>query len=168
MSTIKEPRELAQYLKSKKKAVLLSGWLCDELDLDGKKVLDYAAEIAGKLDIPVAATANTVMGLKARGVTKTKKMWLSEMVEYLNRGEWRDEYMRKIEPQLQSLSPERPELVVLIGYNPAVSDWAISGFKGVETVALTPGRVERATYSLPGTTSLRQWKKQMDQLVECL
>lgn len=168
MSIAKQPAELAQYLKSKKNVLLLSGWLCDTVELDGRKLFDYLVEIAIKLDVPVAATANTAMGMKERGLTKTKKMWLSEVIEYLHRGEWRDEYMRKIDPEIESLMPERPEVVVLIGYNPQVSDWAISGFRGVETVALTPGMVERATYCLPETTSLRQWQKLLDELTACL
>lgn len=168
MSSIKQPAELAQYLKGKKNVLLLSGWLCDTVELNGKKLLDYVVEMATKLDVPVAATANTAKGLKEKGLTKTKKMWLSEVIEYLHRGEWRDEYMRKIDPEVESLMPERPEVVVLIGYNPEVTDWAISGFKGVETVALTPGTVERATCSLPNTPSLRQWQKLLDELIECL
>ena len=63
----KQPTELAACLKSKKKVLLLTGALCNEPIFDGKSLLDYAAEIAKKLKLPVAATANTAKGLKERG-----------------------------------------------------------------------------------------------------
>lgn len=168
--SIKQPKEMGEYLKSKENILLLAGELCNTLELDGKKPIDYAAEIARKLDIAVAATGNTVMGLKERGIYKTKKMWLSEMLEYMRRP-WREEYMRRedlAEKKLVPLMTERPDLLVLMGYDPRVSDWFISGLKDIETVALTPTPVERATCCLPSTSSLRQWQKLLDELVENL
>lgn len=168
--SIRQPKELSEYLKSKKNILVLSGELCNSLELDGRKLIDYAAQIALKLDAPVAATGNTVKGLKERGIYKTKKMWISELVEFM-RQPWRVEYMRREDLEQKKLVPlmtERPDLLLLIGYDPRVSDWFISGLGDIETVALTPTPVERATHCLPNTTSLRQWRNLLDQLVDNL
>ena len=62
--SIMQPQELATYLKSKKNILLLTGALCDEVDFDGKTLMDYAAELAKKLNLPVAAPVLAVKGTK--------------------------------------------------------------------------------------------------------
>jgi CO dehydrogenase/acetyl-CoA synthase epsilon subunit len=153
---VKQPAELAAYLKSKKKSLLLTGALCNELNLDGKLLLDYAAEIAKKLKLPVAATANTSKGLKERGVEGVAKKYAAEIVDFIRWPEWKDPIM-----------PEKPELLILLGYNPIVARGLASGIKGAETAALGNVYIKEATYSLPDA-SLKQYQQNLEELIKAL
>jgi CO dehydrogenase/acetyl-CoA synthase epsilon subunit len=164
---VKTPQEIAAFIKTRKNPLLVTGYLCDVFQMDGRKLIDYAADIARKLDIVVAATANTVGGLRARDVERTKKMWIGEMLNYM-RDPWRKQYMQRDVPTLHSLMGDRPDLLVLMGYSSRVTDWLISGLKDIDTVALAPRAVGRATCTLPDTTSMRQWQKLLDELVAAL
>lgn len=155
--SIKQPQELASYIKSKKNVLLLTGSLCDEVEFDGKKLLDYAAEIAKKIKTPVAATGNTVVGLKARGVESAKKKFAGEIVNAMRH------------PWLDPIMGEKPELLVFIGYNPAVAASLASTVKDGETVVLGNTYVEQASYSLPdASASWAQWRQNLEQLIQAL
>jgi len=155
---VNSPEELARNLrelKEKKRVLLATGALCDEIELDGKKLLDYAAELALKLDVPVAATGNTVRGLRERGVEKTKKIFVAELLEFL-RSKW-----------LEPLMPERPEVLILVGYTPEITRRLLTGLKDVETAVLGPAAIPEASYSLPDM-SLKQWAENLERLVKSL
>ncbi|MFA4916560.1 MAG: carbon monoxide dehydrogenase beta subunit family protein [Syntrophales bacterium] len=157
--SVKQPSELAEYLKAKKNVLLLTGELCDKVDWDGKSLLDYAADIAKKLNLPVAATANTAKGLKARAVQGAAKKYAAEIVDFMRWPEWRDKIM-----------PEKPEVLVFIGYHRAASSGFISMVgKNAETVSLNHIYEEEATYSLPDTAaSLRQYQQNLEKLIQAL
>ena len=155
MST-KLPMELAEILSKRKNILLLTGSLCDEVDFDGKKLSDYAAEISIKLNVPVAATANTPLGLKARGVKSVKKMWAAELINYM-RLPWQEPIME-----------QKPEVLVFIGYPPAVASSLTSAVTEADTVVLGNTYVKEATYSLPESSSLRQWQQSLEQFLSKL
>lgn len=161
---VNTPQEIAAFVKGKKNPLLVTGYLCDVFELDGRKLIDYAADIAKKMDVVVAATANTVVGLRARGVVRTKKMWIGELLNYL-RDPWRKQNLQIDVPKVHSLMDERPDVLILLGYDSRVTDWLISGLKDVDTVALAPRAVGRATCTLPDSASFRQWQKLLDELV---
>jgi len=154
----KDSKELATYLKGKKNVLLLTGSLCDEIDFeDGKMLIDYAADIAKKLDVPVAATANTVKGLKARGVTNAAKKLVAEMVDYMRWSPWREPIMK-----------EKPDVLVFIGYPPEVGNRLASTVKDGETVVLGHVYADYATYSLHDSPSLRHYQEHLEELVQAL
>jgi len=148
------PTELAQYMQ-KKKVLLLTGSLCDKVELDGKKLLDYAAEVALKLKAPVAATANTASGLKAKGVDAKKKI-AAEMVDYMRYEEWREPIM-----------PQKPEVLLFIGYPTVVAKGLVSATKGVATVVLSNSYIEEATFSFPDS-SLQGYQQNLEALLQNL
>ena len=155
---VKQPQELASYIKGKKNVLLLTGSLCDSVNFDGKPLADYAAEIAKKLGATVAATANTPLGLKASGVENVKKRWVAEIVSAV-----------RFSPWMEPIMPEKPELLVLIGYPPAVAASLASMVKDAETVVLGNTYVEQATHSLPdASASWAQWQQHLEQLVQAL
>jgi len=154
--SIKQPSELASYLKSKKNILLLTGSLCDEVDFDGKKLLDYAAEIAIKLNAPVGATANTPIGLKAKGVKSVRKMWAAEVPNFMRY------------PWEEPIPEKKPEVLVFIGYPPAAAHRLASAVKEAETVVLGNTYVEAATYSLADSPSLRRWQQSLERLIKAL
>ena len=154
--SVKQPSEMAKYLQGSLFCLFKTGSLCDEVSFDGKKLLDYAAEIAAKLDAPVAATANTPLGLKAKGIKSMKKMWAAEVMNYM-RHPWEDPIME-----------QKPEVLVFIGYSPVVAHSFVSSVRDAETVVLGNTYVEEATYSLPQSSSLRQWQQSLEQFIQSL
>jgi len=151
----KDPSWLAQHLRSGKRVLIMAGALCDKLDVDGKSLLDYVAEISKKTDAPIAATGNTVIGLRQRGIN-VKKAWAIEMANFAHR-DWHHPIMEK-----------KPQIMVLVGYSPLLAGNLVSVVKGVETVVLGDRYVEAATYSLPDKDSYKAWRKELDDLVGAL
>lgn len=153
--SVKDPSWLAQYLSSGKKVLLLAGALCDQIELEDKSLLDYVAEIHKKTKAPVAATGNTVNGLRERGVD-TNKAWAAEMVNFM-RYDWQN-------PIIEG----KPEVMVLIGYSPTLASNLVSAVQEAETVVLGNTYIEEATYSLPDTTSFKEWQEELTELVQAL
>ena len=153
--SVKDPSWLAQHLRSGKRVLIMAGALCDKLDVDGKSLLDYVAEISKKTDAPIAATGNTVIGLRQRGID-VKKAWAIEMANFAHR-DWHHPIMEK-----------KPQIMVLVGYSPLLAGNLVSVVKGVETVVLGDRYVEAATYSLPDKDSYKAWRKELDDLVGAL
>ena len=156
--SVKQPKELASYIKGKKNVLVLTGSLCDSVDFGEKSLMDYAAEIIKKLGAPVAATANTPLGLKAKGADPgEKKKYVAEVLSALRF------------PWMEPIMPEKPELLVFIGYPPAVAASLVSMVKDTETAVLGNTYVEQATCSLPdASASWAQWRQHLEQLVEAL
>ncbi len=151
----KDPSWLAQHLRSGKRVLIMAGALCDKLDVDGKSLLDYVADISKKTNAPIAATGNTVTGLRQRGID-VKKAWAIEMANFAHR-DWHHPIMEK-----------KPQIMVLVGYSPLLASNLVSVVKGVETVVLGDKYVEAATYSLPDKDSYKAWRKELDDLVAAL
>lgn len=155
--SIKQPQDIARYLKSKSRVLILTGSLCDKVSFDGRMLADYAAEIAKRLGATVAAGANTPKGLKKRGVEKVGKRFAAEVVN-TTRYSWLDPIMA-----------ERPEVLVLIGYPSTPAASLVSMAKDIDTVVLGNTSVEGATYSLPdAAASWAQWRYNLDKLVDAL
>jgi len=133
----------------------MAGALCDKLDVDGKSLLDYVADISKKTNAPIAATGNTVTGLRQRGID-VNKAWAIEMANFAHR-DWHHPIMEK-----------KPQIMVLVGYSPLLASNLVSVVKGVETVVLGDKYVEAATYSLPDKDSYKAWRKELDDLVGAL
>ena len=144
--------ELVNNLKKKKNVLLLTGYLCDEMELGGRKLSDFAAQIALKLDLPVAATGNSAIPLKEKGVRATRKA-LAEMVNLTRFPYWGD-----------PITAQRPEMMVFIGYPPRLLKAVLPAVKGVETVVLGNMSMKDATFSLPDA-SLVQYQKNLESLI---
>ena len=153
--SVSQPSQIAEYLKSKENVLILAGSLCDDIDFNGKKLLDYAAQIAEKIEAPVAATGNTINGLRQRNVKAAKKMWAVEVINYL-RYPWQD-----------SIMEQKPEALVFIGYNPAVAQRLVSMMENTDSVVLGNTYVAEATHSLPDA-SLAQWQQNLEQLIQSI
>jgi CO dehydrogenase/acetyl-CoA synthase epsilon subunit len=153
--SVKDPSWLAQHLRSGKRVLIMAGALCDKLDVDGKSLLDYVAEISKKTNAPIAATGNTVTGLRQRGID-VKKAWAIEMANFAHR-DWHHPIMEK-----------KPQVMVLVGYSPLLASNLVSVVQGVETVVLGDRYVDAATYSLPDKDSYKAWRKELDDLVAAL
>jgi CO dehydrogenase/acetyl-CoA synthase epsilon subunit len=153
--SVKDPSWLAQHIRSGKRVLIMAGALCDKLDVDGKSLLDYVADMSKKTNAPIAATGNTVTGLRQRGID-VKKAWAIEMANFAHR-DWHHPIMEK-----------KPQIMVLVGYSPLLASNLVSVVKGVETVVLGDRYVDAATYSLPDKESYKAWRKELDDLVAAL
>jgi len=153
--SVKDPSWLAQHIRSGKRVLIMAGALCDKLDVDGKSLLDYVADMSKKTNAPIAATGNTVTGLRQRGID-VKKAWAIEMANFAH-SDWHHPIMEK-----------KPQIMVLVGYSPLLASNLVSVVKDVETVVLGDKYVEAATYSLPDKDSYKAWRKELDDLVAAL
>jgi CO dehydrogenase/acetyl-CoA synthase epsilon subunit len=153
--SVKDPLWLAHHLRRKKRVLIMAGALCDQIELEGKSLLDYAAEISKKMKAPIAATGNTVNGLRQRGID-TSKAWAIEMVNFTHY-EWQ-----------HPIIDGKPDAMVFIGYSPTLASNLASAVKDVETVVLGHTYVDEATYSLSGTTSYKDWQKELSDFVQAL
>jgi len=151
----KDAAWLAKYLSSGKRVLIMAGALCDQLELEDNSLLDYVADMSKKMNAPVAATGNTVNGLRERGID-TNKAWAVEMVNFM-RWDWQHPIMEA-----------KPEVLVLIGYNPIIAANLASAVQDAETVALGSTYVDEATYSLPASTSFKEWQKELSDLISAL
>jgi CO dehydrogenase/acetyl-CoA synthase epsilon subunit len=154
---IKEPRELVELLKGKR-VLIMAGQLCNEVEFNGKKLLDYVVEISNKLDAPIAATGNTPIPLREKGAKLVTKMWAMELVNYM-RWQWEAAVME-----------QKPEVLLLIGYAPTVAQSIVSTVKDEDGATMVLGNtyIEGATYSLPNSPSLKHWQQNLEQLVKSL
>ncbi|PIP04899.1 MAG: hypothetical protein COX52_14925 [Syntrophobacterales bacterium CG23_combo_of_CG06-09_8_20_14_all_48_27] len=147
--------ELVGNIKKRKNVLLLTGYLCDEMELGGRKLSDFAAQIALKLDLPVAATGSSAVPLKEKGVRATRKA-LAEMVNLTRFPYWGD-----------PITAQRPEMMVFIGYPARMLKSVLPAVKGMETVVLGNMSMKDATFSLPDA-SLNQYQKNLESLIGSL
>lgn len=131
------PEQLAKAMKDGRNILVMTGSLCDEMEFGQKKLSDYAAELALKLDAPIAAGANTVNALRTKGARVTKKVAI-EIVEMLRYDEWRDKVLSN-----------RPDLLVFIGFTRSVAQALAASASSTQTVNLGTAEIAEATYSLP-------------------
>ncbi|MEE9202695.1 MAG: hypothetical protein V3U31_05850 [Dehalococcoidia bacterium] len=149
------PQELARWLKEDGGGLLMAGEMCNEIQFNGRSLLDLAADIARGLGLPVAATGNTALALRERGVEAVEKMWAAEVVEFMRSG-WGD-----------PITPQRPSTLVLIGYSPGVARQLVSTVTDARTAVLGPAYVEEATCSLPDL-SVKAWGHYLEELVRAV
>ncbi len=148
-------RYLNSKLTNKAKMLIMCGELCSRIALGDKKLLDYVIQLASKTDAPAAATGNTVVELKKRGI-KARKMFAAEIVFYLQYN-WREEL---------GLSA-KPEVVILVGYNSDILKSIVSTLKsaGLDTVVLDNIEIEEATFSMHGL-SFQEWKEGLEAIIK--
>ena len=143
--------DIAKSLKDKK-TLLFTGALCDTLEIGGKKLLEYAAEIAESAGIPVAATGNTVAGLVKKDIT-TKKVFAMDIINYMRAEKWEE-----------PLFKEKPETLAFIGYYPSFLNMMLTALKDTKTVTLDNVALEEATLS-PPDLNLDDWAKFLDDVI---
>lgn len=159
---IKKGGKLAEYLKGKR-VVIVAGELCNQIEFDGKKLLDYTVEISNKLGAPVAAAGNTPLPLREKGAKSVSKMWAIELMN-LMRWPWEKE---KEHPKIMD---EKPEVLLLIGYSAPIAQSLVSTAKREDcaTVVLGSKYVEGASYSFPDSSSFKQWEQHLKEFVTSL
>ncbi|MBI2857458.1 MAG: hypothetical protein HYX90_00150 [Chloroflexi bacterium] len=128
------PQQLAQVMRQKKSVLLFAGPYCDEMELGGSLLSDYASNISLRLDAPIAASANTVNRLRQKKAKVAKKSAI-ELVEMLRYPDWRD-----------PITAPRPDLCVFIGFSNVVAAALAHASRGTDTVVLGMSPSPDATY----------------------
>ena len=143
-------------IREHRSPLLVAGEDCRRIVLQDRPLLDYAVDFAAKLGCPMAATGTLLPAVRERNAgLKAKKMWLAEIFRYLE-DDW-----------AEPLLPERPDLLILIGYRPALLQGLAVGTRGVHLIHLGPGRLPAAHLSVE-ETSLEEWKRHLDDLLKAL
>ncbi len=145
----------ARYIRGHKNPLVVAGEGCEHISLEGRKLSDYAVEVALRLSCPVAATGNTFLTVTRHEGVKAKKMWLAELFRYLE-GKWED-----------AVCEVRPDLLVLIGYRPDILNGMVAGARRIHTVFLGPGRLPAAHRSMD-EVPFAQWRRDLEELIEAL
>ncbi len=150
------PDETSKLLKEEKKSLLVAGSIAGTLEVGGKKLLDYVVDVAKLTDTPIAATGNTMFQLRKNKEIKAKKMMAADLVNFLRVEKWEE-----------PLTPERPELLVFIGYYPDIARMLVSTIKDQKTMVLDNRYMEAATYSSPDLT-LAKWAEFLNETIDKL
>ncbi|MHC1582291.1 MAG: hypothetical protein ACXQT5_04770 [Candidatus Syntropharchaeia archaeon] len=145
--------KIVDYLKGKKNVLIMAGALCEQVELDGKKLVDYVVEIAKKIGAPIAATGNTSKLLMDKEV-RMQKMWAAEIPFYIKYG-WNE-----------TLMEECPEVLVFIGYLPYVERALVTAVD-VDTIVLDNHEIKEATLSF-SDFSPEEWKENLENLISKL
>ncbi len=136
-----------------KTPLLVAGQGCSEIRLNGKALGDYALDVAEAIGCPVAATGNAVLTLgKTERPVKVKKMWLAELFRFLEE-DWQE-----------PLTPERPDLLLTIGFRPEMIEGMAAGVEGIELIHLGPGAVAGAGLNME-EVPLGEWAKNLGELI---
>jgi len=159
---IKKGKALTKYLKGKR-VVIVAGELCNEIEFNGKGLLDYTAEISNKLGAPIAAAGNTAIPLREKGAKAVSKMWAIELANFVR---WRWD-KNKEHPIIMD---EKPEVLAFIGYSAPVAQSLVSTVKKKDcaTVVLGSKYIDSATYSFPDSSSFKQWEENLKEFVASL
>ena len=159
---IKKGKALTKYFKGKR-VVIVAGELCNEIEFDGKGLLDYTVEISNKLGAPIAAAGNTAIPLREKGAKSVTKMWAIELTNFV-RWPWDKE---KEHPKIMD---EKPEVLVFIGYSAPIAQSLASTVKKEDcaTIALGSKYIEGASYSFPDSSSFKQWEQNLKEFVTSL
>ncbi len=159
---IKKGKDLKKLLKGKR-VVIVAGELCNEIDFDGKRLLDYAMEISNKLGAPIAAAGNTAIPLRGNGAKSVTKLWAIELMNFM-RWPWEKE---KEHPLIMD---EKPEVLLFVGYSAPIAQSLASTVKKEDcaTVVLGSEYVEGASYSFPDSSSFKQWEQNLKEFVTSL
>lgn len=144
--------DFGRYIGNYHNPLILAGDVCNHIMLDSKRLTEYAAEIALKLDCQVGATGNAINDLSKYQGIKVRKAWLAELITAL-KGEW-------AEPILS----ERPDILIFIGYRPEMIDGLLAGVESVGSVHLGPGKSLASERSLAATT-FSEWKQNLEALL---
>ena len=155
-AVIMKPEVVIAMIKKAKHPVLVAGHEAAEIDLGGKKLIDYAIRIARSAKIPVIATAHTVGEFLKRDFRPSA--WMSAM----------DIGSRLADPGWSASDQRGPhDLALFIGL-PYAMEWLIqSGLKSfapqVKTISLNKFYQPHSNWSF-ANLSFEDWQKNLEAI----
>lgn len=144
--------DCVRFIREHQNPLIVAGEGCNHIKFDHKMLTNYVAEMAQKLDCQVAATGNIIKEIEKHQGIKVKKAWLGELIASL-KGEWADPIL-----------PQRPDILIFIGYRPDMIDGMIADLKQIDTVHLGPGKSQTAGRCVEDA-GLSQWKRYLEEFI---
>jgi len=156
---INKPEMVPALVKKAKKPLFIVGTGALRDEFNGKFPIDYAIRIAKGGNIPVVATAQTVVEFKRRGFTPTARMSLMEIGGRLTDPEW-------------SVSDNGAphDLVLMLGLGPYYMEWLVgSGLKSfaphLKTISLNRFYQPHCSWSFPNLP-VEEWYKNLEKIAQ--
>jgi len=142
-------------IKGAKRPLLIVGADSMEIEVKGKKLLDYAVKFGKKM--PILATANVIGELLKRGFQPQGSMPLSNIIDRLRDAEW------------AGLDGKGPyDLVILMGINYQFESQMLSTLKhfapNTKTISLNRGFQPNASFSFPNLR-VENWGEELEKIV---
>ena len=151
-----DAQEWAKNIQQHKNPLIVAGEGCTQIPLPDKSLINTVISLSERLSCPIAATGNTIVAIKeANESVNAKKMWLAELFRYLE-GDWSE-----------SLTSERPDLLLMIGYPPQMIKGMSAGAKDITIAHLGPGNLSKASMSM-GEVPIQEWEQNLDALLNAL
>ena len=154
---IEDPAEYGLLIRKAARPLLVVGARALTISLDGRSLIEYVADIAGTLRIPVCATATTRKKLVETGVEPASSYDLVEIINHLK------------DPQWAGVKKEgNHDLVIFIGVRTDLAEQGLSTLKHyarhLRTMTLCKYYYPNASYSLPNLRD-GKWKEFLDTLI---
>jgi acetyl-CoA decarbonylase/synthase complex subunit epsilon len=155
---IEDPGEYAHFIKNASRPLLVMGAWAVKVPLGDKLVIDYAAEIAGTLGIPICATAHTPKKLREMGIEPDSTLDVIEILNHLKDPEWKG-----------VKGEGNHDLVMFIGFRTDLGEQGLSTLKHyaphLKTMTLCKYYYPHANYSLPNFRKDEKWKEFLDTMI---
>jgi anaerobic carbon-monoxide dehydrogenase, CODH/ACS complex subunit epsilon len=160
-TSVKDPEVMANFLNSPKKKVFVIGSEALNWELDGKKVAEYFAEIANKIDCDVVATGHIYRFLNEH--IKENEVYEMSLINITN---------RLSDEEWEGLNGEgRYSMAIFGGHLVFYSSQTLSRLKNftnwVKTIELDRYSHPNARFSLPNLSE-EEWKEFLEKLIEIL
>lgn len=154
---IEDPAEYALLIQKAKRPLLVAGARALIMSLDGRRIIEYAVDIAKSINIPVCATAHTRKMLVESGVEPASNYDLVEIISHLK------------DPQWNGVRKEgNHDLVMFIGIRSDLAEQGLSTLKHyarhLKTLTMCKYYYPNASYSLPNLKDSK-WKEFLDGLI---
>jgi anaerobic carbon-monoxide dehydrogenase, CODH/ACS complex subunit epsilon len=154
---IEDPAEYALLIKKAARPLLVIGARALTMSLEGRTLIEYAADVAKTLNIPVCATAHTRKKLVESGIEPASNYDLVEIINHLK------------DPQWSGVKKEgNHDLVIFLGVRPDLAEQGLSTLKHyarhLRTMTLCKYYYPNASYSLPNLKD-GKWKELLDALI---
>ena len=147
------PEEIAGYLKTCKRIVILAGDLCTKLEVNREPLIEHVVSMAGQLDADLVAGSNPSLYLKDKGVDF--------------RPGWSAEEVNRLAAPIGADSDGASLCVVFVGYNARVGAALIGALGDKGTVFLGSSHVPGSQFSFP-TSTLEEWRDGIMRLKDLL
>ena len=153
------PKIYAAMVKKAKNPLLIVGKYIVESELDGKKLIDYAVEIAKKGNIPIVATAHTLKGFLDVGYP-VLSMGLIDIVNRLQDPTFTVDQKR----------PPPHDIVLFLGITYQLASQGLStlknfAFSHLKTLTLCKWYHPNADWSFPNIDD-KEWKKMLEEFLQ--
>lgn len=160
LSSDNAPTIFATMVKKAKNPLLIVGMYVLEFELEGRKLIDYAIDIAKKRDIPIVATAHTLKGFIERNHPATSM----GVIDIVNR----------LQDSTFTITPKKEpphDLVLFLGITYQLASQGLSTLKHfaphLRTLTICKWYHPNATWSFPNIKD-KEWKKMLEDFIQAL